>query len=363
MTSHRRTWELIFLFLCVACLVLVDNITINLMFFVIAHAIAPFVLVYSIFMVYSRVYERILTGALVAMLLAIQVYLIHKKDWIIEDRDDSAVVLVMAILLEFYILRKKNKRYMFQPIDKHCLSFEDLHELNQPLRPISVGKMGEALTISTLKEVVGDLPRNCAIRYVNRDSLSDIYLDNLDKALQDPYVYLVLSDTGSAASTWIGMITSKTYNHISISFDRDLKTLISYNGGEKLTPPGLNAEMIEWFFKKPDASIRVYRLKVTEQQKRDMTDKVKQINREGSAYNLIGMAVKHSFQPNIMVCSHFVYGLLCSVGAQYFVKSAADVRPTDLIELDYDRKLEYIETMHMSTFVKPATPYASTIGG
>lgn len=333
------------------------------MLFLVAHAVAPLVLFYSIFMVYARVYERILSGTLVVALLAFQTYLVASGHFSIQDRADSGVVLIMAVMLEFYILRRKKKRYMFKPIDENSLSFEDLREFNQPLRPISVEKMGEVLTVATLREMMKELPRNCAVRYVNKGSLSETYLENLDNSMSDPYIYLVLSDTGSAASNMIGMITSKTYNHISISFDNQLKTLVSYNGGEKLTPPGLNAEMLEWFFKKEDASIRIYRMKVTRQQKIDMAEQVKQINQEGSAYNLLGMAMRHSFEPNIMVCSHFVYGLLCSVGAQYFVKSAAEVRPTDLIELDYNRKLEYIETLTVATMAKPSTYKVGTSEG
>ena len=64
-----------------------------------------------------------------------------------------------------------------------------------------------------------------------------------------------------------------------------------------------------------------------------MIQKVEKINDEGSAYNLLGLIFKRSRKPNIMFCSQFVYTML---------KQAAQVTPSDFIELDYGRKLEFV---------------------
>jgi hypothetical protein len=69
--------------------------------------------------------------------------------------------------------------------------------------------------------------------------------------------------------------------------------------------------------------------------------RIKEINAEGNAYNLFGLALKFSFKPNIMFCSQFVYKMLKDVGLNYFEKEEGKIKPTDLIELDYDRKLKY----------------------
>ena len=81
------------------------------------------------------------------------------------------------------------------------------------------------------------------------------------------------------------------------------------------------------------------------EQKQKMLDIVKNINSEGSAYNLIGLVFKYSHRPNIMFCSQFVYSLLQKVDLAYFDKKAELVQPTDLVELDYFRKLEFVRLL------------------
>lgn len=162
-------------------------------------------------------------------------------------------------------------------------------------------------------------------------------------ALAEPWLYIVISDTGSAASEIIGSLTRKVYNHASLSFDRDLKTTLNYNGGANLYPPGLNPEMVAHFHLKPDASVLVYRLAASREQKQQVLDTVARINREGSAYNMMELVTKYSYKPNIMFCSQFVYRMLQEAGLAYFEKRPGEVRPTDFVELDYYRKLEFLE--------------------
>jgi hypothetical protein len=137
------------------------------------------------------------------------------------------------------------------------------------------------------------------------------------------------------------MFTRKQYNHASLSFDKELKTIISYNGGENIYPPGLNMEMVKYFNKKQDASIIVYSLPISVEKKEMVIKKIKEINTEGNAYNLFGLVLKFSFKSNIMFCSQFVYKMLKDAGLNYFEKEEGKIRPTDLIELDYNRKLNY----------------------
>lgn len=196
--------------------------------------------------------------------------------------------------------------------------------------------------LSNVKEIVKDLPRHHFLEYCNRYSLTEEMIQQAYQTVENGYVYIVLSDTGSPASELISIFTKKRYNHVSIAFDKQLKTMVSYNNGEKVFPPGLNSEKPCNFRKKENACMIVYRLKATAEQKRNMISKVEQINREGSSYNTIGLLLKHSFQPNIMYCSQFVYYLLCEGGIAYFDKKIECVKPMDLVELDYKRKLEFV---------------------
>ncbi len=193
-----------------------------------------------------------------------------------------------------------------------------------------------------LKEVTGDLPRHHFFTYCNRYSLPEKMIQSAYNTVENGYVYIVLSDTGSPASELIALFTKKKYNHASIAFDKDLTTMVSYNNGEKRFPPGLNVEKPCYFRKKENAYMIVYQLKATAAQKRNMIAKIEQINQEGSSYNTIGLLLKKSFLPNIMFCSQFVYCLLQEGGIAYFDKKSESVKPMDFVELDYKRKLEFV---------------------
>ncbi|MDR0852990.1 MAG: hypothetical protein LBN34_01305 [Clostridiales Family XIII bacterium] len=197
------------------------------------------------------------------------------------------------------------------------------------------------ITKERISEVIGDIPRHSSLHYVNDGNLTDEYFEIAEKSLDDPYIYIAISRTGGAASELISAFTLKQYNHASLSFDEDLETIISYNGGERLYPPGLNFEMLEYFNQIEESSIMVYKLPATRAQKQTIMERVREINEQGSAYNMMGLVLKYSHKPNIMFCSQFVYNMLDEAGLTYFEKHDASVKPTDLIELDYYKKLDF----------------------
>jgi len=246
-------------------------------------------------------------------------------------------LLLSIIFMERVFLLKEYATARFPYItEKNTFQFVDIYHSRNKIK-----KLKESLSYEALQEVVMDIPRHSAYKYVNEGSLTESYFDSAIKTLDDLYIYIVISNTGSAASDIISVFTQKSYNHASLAFDYDLDTIISYNGGEKVYPPGLNQEMIEYFNKKKDASIMVYRLPISKEKKHNLIDKVRQINTEGSAYNLMGLVFKYSKLENIMFCSQFIYSMLKYVGLEYFEKEDELVKPTDLVELDYYRKLEY----------------------
>ncbi len=193
-----------------------------------------------------------------------------------------------------------------------------------------------------LKEVLKDLPRHHFFQYCNRYSISNDIIQQAYQTVENGYIYIVLSDTGTPASELISLFTKKTYNHASIAFDAQLKTLMSYNNGQCISPPGLNAEKVQYLRKKENACIIVYQMRATAEQKKRMISKIEKINSEGSSYNTIGLLLTRSFLPNIMFCSQFVYCLLCEAGIAYFDKKMETVTPMDFVELDYKRKLEFL---------------------
>jgi hypothetical protein len=256
-----------------------------------------------------------------------------------------AVLLeLLPLVVSRYISVGKYAQFYLPSVqDVSTISFAKLKSGRQSITNAvrTIERAGESLCAENLRAVAEDMKRHDSFRYINNGSLTDEYFAEAERHLDDPYIYIVISRTGSPASEIISVFTQKLYNHASLSFDRDLKTIISYNGGERVYPPGLNQEELDYFHKKPDASILVYKLPCTLEQKKLILDKVAEINRDGSAYNMIGLALKYSHKPNIMFCSQFVYRMLEYAGLAYFKKEACKVKPTDLIEQDYFRKLVF----------------------
>jgi len=256
----------------------------------------------------------------------------------------GVAILFLPVVISRYVSAGKYAVFYLPSVQEAAtISFSELHSrLNSVRRTAGVlQQAGKSVSPENLRTVLDDLPRHDSFRYINDGSLTQAYFSEAKKTLDDPNIYIVISNTGSAASEIISVFTQKQYNHASLSFDRELRTIISYNGGERVYPPGLNHEMIDFFNKKDDASILVYSLPCALEQKRAILDTVEAINREGSAYNMVGLLLKYSHKPNIMFCSQFVYKMLQSVGLEYFTKPDGKIRPTDLIELDYHKKLKF----------------------
>lgn len=194
--------------------------------------------------------------------------------------------------------------------------------------------------IKDISKIICDFPRHSALYYVNKGSLPANYFNRVEQTMNEPYLYLVLSQTGSPAGELIRKVTSKTYSHASLSFDENLETIVSYNGGEGTCFPGLNSEIVESYQQKDDACLVVYKIKATTQQKRRILDKIRMINDQGSSYNYLGFLWSYTFKENIMFCSQFVYTMLEVAELHYFDKKPSTVMPMDFLELDTEDHLE-----------------------
>ena len=199
----------------------------------------------------------------------------------------------------------------------------------------------DSLSPDNLAEIARDIPRHSYTKYLNRNTLSEAFFRECEASLKDEHLYVVISSTGSSASELISVFTRKEYNHVSLSFDRELKTVLSYNGGGNLYPPGLNPEQLEYFRKKDDASVLVYRLDAPEEKKaacagkdqRDQQER-KRLQSGRSRDKGVGPAQYH-------VLLQFVYSILRFAGLVYFDERDSLVKPSDLIERDYYRKLQF----------------------
>ncbi|WP_228409484.1 hypothetical protein [Radiobacillus deserti] len=254
-----------------------------------------------------------------------------------------AIIIILVPFLVLYLNYLYTLQYQFSLKDLSSISFEMIkmiHGKGVALKN-NVRKGTSSLSKENLNEIVKDIPRHSYTNYLNKETLTNQYFEECEKSLEDKHLYIIISSTGSPASELISLFTHKTYNHVSLSFDRELKTIISYNGGENVAPPGLNREQLVFFNKKDDASIMVYKIPAPREKKQAIIDKIREINNVGSAYNLVGLVTKFSIRPNIMFCSQFVYEILKFAGLEYFHSTSTKVKPTDFVENDYYRKLQF----------------------
>ena len=288
----------------------------------------------------------------VVLQIAFYVQVVAKHEFWLEHplRKLFAVILIMLPIIISRYVAVGNHVELYLPSFQEAvtISFSQIREfaggVSQTLTVIK--RSGGSLSPDNFKKILSDLPRHNSFRYVNSGSLTEDYFKAAKASLNDLGIYIIISNTGTPASEIISVFTQKQFNHASLAFDAQLQTIVSYNGGERVYPPGLNCEMVDFFYKKSDASILIYRLPVTYEQKCAAIDKISQINTEGSAYNLLGLLLNQSYRPNIMYCSQFVYNILKHIGASYF-ESSGIIKPTDLIEKDYFRKLDFIQELRL----------------
>lgn len=254
------------------------------------------------------------------------------------------ILMVLPLVVSRYVsVGKYSSFYLPSLQEMATISFSELKDNSRKIVS-TVSELtgaGKKLSPENIKSLADDLPRHNSFKYINDGTLTPHYFEEAEKSLDDPFIYIVISNTGSTASEVISIFTQKQYNHVSLSFDRNLETIISYNGGERVYPPGLNHEMLEFFNKKEDSSIIVYKLPCDFGQKKLILEKIHEINNEGSAYNMLGLIIKYSHRPNIMFCSQFVYKMLQCAGLDYFTDKGGNVKPTDFVERDYHRKLQF----------------------
>ena len=296
----------------------------------------------------SRIYAAVIFASIMVIEIVFNTLVIfdpeNPEGYQLIGKIIGTIMVFIPFVAEHFVIVSKNDFYDFPTIaDSNALSYSDYlnygNDISKNLKTIKQEK--EKITYDDIVNIITDLPKHSSFKYINKDSITDEYFTKANETLDDENIYLVLSNTGSSASKVISAFTRKIYNHISISFDHDLETIISYNGGENLYPPGLNPEMIEWFNKKNDSSIIVYKLELKKDDKQLLINRVRDINKAGSAYNMLGLILKLSIKPNILFCSQFIYKLLESAGLNYFTKEDGQVKPTDFVELDYYRKLKF----------------------
>lgn len=333
-----------------------ENYTVYNLVYIFSFVFIAFYAVFSPSTILSKIVQVVLYALIMAAQIVFNTLVIRNMNQNISYelcRLLGVLVTLVPFIVRANFFHQTTKRYELPSIEEHStITYAELlYNKNEILRQLErFKKAGYVLSKIEISEILYQLSRHSSFHYVNNGTLTENYFQSAYETVNNGYVYIVVTKSKSLPSDVIGLFTEKEYNHVSISFDEQLKTIISYNGGKRAIPPGLNAELIENLTQKNGSAILVYRLPATEAQKKIMIQKIEKINAEGSAYNLLGLALKVSRQPNIMFCSQFVYTLLELADLNYFDKRAAQVTPSDFIELDYGRKLEFVRRFALDNF-------------
>lgn len=312
-----------------------------------------FLLCYTVFAA-STILEKIVQSFIYALIMAVQIVFDvlvlgtllegNTEAYILGKLLGTLLIFIPFLIKQLFFIGSRDNSPFTVLEECYALSYSQLFYNKDEIlyRIDKLTAAGHKLSKENILEIIHDLPRHSFFSYINNGSLTNDYFKRAESTLHDGYIYLVITKSKSASGEVIGLFTNKQYNHVSLSFDAELSTIISYNGGEKISPPGLNSEVIEQLTKRDGASVILYRLPATYEQKKTMLDKIHEINSTGSAYNLLGLLLKVTPQPNIMFCSQFVYTMLELAGLNYFEKDAVHAVPTDFIELDYYRNLDFV---------------------
>ncbi len=172
--------------------------------------------------------------------------------------------------------------------------------------------------------------------------------------MEEKYIYILLTDTGTLFTKSIKKYTKAPYNHASISFDSELNELYSF--GRKHPNNPINGGFVKedifqgTYSKYPDTTCVIYRLRVTSRN----IEKMKRVlnvfkrSRHKFLYNLLGVFGVSLNEPiefsNSYFCSQFVAEILQRSGIKLWDKLPALITPEDFrthpdLHLMYEGKL------------------------
>lgn len=157
-------------------------------------------------------------------------------------------------------------------------------------------------------------------------------------------IYIMLSDTGSLFTRSIKLFTRKPYNHSSIAFESDLKTLYSFGRKNPHNPffGGFVEEKIEsgTFKKFHNTSCLVLSVEIPMESYLQLQKVVQEFvdNKDNYHYNLIGMVSAFINRPmpreNKYFCSSFVAESMQKSDLNFIEQSPYLTRPDDFMNIE-----------------------------
>lgn len=167
-------------------------------------------------------------------------------------------------------------------------------------------------------------------------------------------VYIMLSDTGTLFTNLIKKYTKAPYNHVSISFDPELKEMYSF--GRKNPKNPLHGGFVKedivtgTYSRFKETTCVIYKLTVTERDMQKMKRILEVFIKNGDKYlynflGVLGVSIKEPIEfSNSYFCSQFVTEVLNRSGIKLWDTLPAmvtpdDFRQSDRLALIYEGKL------------------------
>lgn len=175
--------------------------------------------------------------------------------------------------------------------------------------------------------------------------------------MSDRMMYFLFTDTGTTLAKMINFFTRQSLNHVSISFDNELREVYSFGRKKPRNPfiGGFVKEDIRSdFLKNSECAVYVYRISENDYQK--IMQEIKSVEqcKDAYKYNFIGLlGVLLQVEINreyAMFCSQFVATVMRDVNSFNINKPSCFITPTDIrthsgLKLIYQGKLGHYQQL------------------
>lgn len=162
--------------------------------------------------------------------------------------------------------------------------------------------------------------------------------------MNEKYIYIVLTQTGTIVSRLIKLYTKDPFNHVAITDDITLRKMHSFCRKHIRFPlPGgfVSENINEGIYKiYKHIPCEIYKIKITDKQYHQYNRIINHFSKNSSeyAYNLLGL-ITIPFGIRYQRCKHFV----CSQFVAYILKSCKIINFNKDISLVTPNDLRYIE--------------------
>ncbi len=155
-------------------------------------------------------------------------------------------------------------------------------------------------------------------------------------------LYVIVTRTNTLPSRVIRVCTHSPYNHVSLSFDKELRDMVSFGRLYPSFPvPGgfVHEGRDKGFFQRfQDTQCRIYQKQVSEEEYQSFLRLLRQFHQRRFKFNNLGLITLMAGIPlerdNAYFCSQFCGKMLTESGIYDFSKPFGLLRPSDFCKLE-----------------------------